>query len=342
MPVDKQVLLRYRVLNECFRNPYREYTIDDLVDECNKALRAEKKPEISKRTVQKDIDDLQADPYGIRLNDNLKRGRKRLYRYINTDFSISLYRMNDRERHKIQDAIRVLSNYEEEPVYEWISNILKQIEAGAFEYDSSPYVSFQTNPELTGLKHFAPLLDKIVHKHVIKLNYTPFGKNTISVVVYPYHLKQYNDRWYLIVQLKEDGKIGFYPLDRIDGFEDVALPFKESDIDFDEYFNNVIGITVNPEEPIDIHIKVLRESMGYVKTKPLHQSQNTLEKHDDYMVISINVIPNYELDSKILSFGTAMEILSPESYRTHIAEKIHAMNEKYTNYEGKIKTFSEL
>ena len=32
MPVDKQVLLRYQVLNECFRNRYREYTIDDLVD----------------------------------------------------------------------------------------------------------------------------------------------------------------------------------------------------------------------------------------------------------------------------------------------------------------------
>ncbi len=35
MPVDKQVLLRYQVLNKCFRNRYREYTIDDLVDECN-------------------------------------------------------------------------------------------------------------------------------------------------------------------------------------------------------------------------------------------------------------------------------------------------------------------
>ena len=341
MPVDKQVLLRYRVLNECFRNRHREYTIDDLVDECNAALTKADKQEVSKRTIQNDINTLEAD-YGIMLDENLKRGRQRLYRYVNTDDSISLYRMDDEERNKIEDAIFVLKKFKGEPIYDWVRNVLMQVEAGLFDEATSSFVSFQTNPDLKGLDHFAPLLDKIVHKHVIKLNYTPFGKNTISVVVYPYHLKQYNDRWYLIVQLKEDGKIGFYPLDRIDGFEDVALPFKESDIDFDEYFNNVIGITVNPEEPIDIHIKVLRESMGYVKTKPLHQSQNTLEKHDDYMVISINVIPNYELDSKILSFGTAMEILSPESYRTHIAEKIHAMNEKYTNYEEKIKTFSEL
>ena len=50
MPVDKQVIERYRVLNECFRNPYRDYTIEDLVDECNKALRRLDKPEVSKRT----------------------------------------------------------------------------------------------------------------------------------------------------------------------------------------------------------------------------------------------------------------------------------------------------
>ena len=38
MPVDKQVLLRYQVLNDCFRNPYREYDIDDLVDACSEAV----------------------------------------------------------------------------------------------------------------------------------------------------------------------------------------------------------------------------------------------------------------------------------------------------------------
>jgi predicted DNA-binding transcriptional regulator YafY len=331
MPVDKQVLLRYRVLNECFRNRHREYTIDDLVNECNKALRAAGKPDVSKRTVQYDINELEGEPYCIRLNENLKRGRQRLYRYVNTDDSISLYRMDDEERDKIEDAIFVLKKFKGEPIYDWVRNVLMQVEAGLFDEATSSFVSFQTNPDLKGLEHFAPLLHAIITKRVLKLTYTPFGKDTIIETIYPHYLKQYNDRWYLIAIVKESGKIGNYPLDRIDGFEDVALPFKDSDIDFDEYFDDVIGVTVNPEEPVDIFIKVSRESIGYVKTKPLHLTQHTMEEHDDYMVIKINVIPNYELDSKILSFGTAMEILSPESYRAHIAEKIHAMNEKYTD-----------
>ena len=67
--------LRYQVLNKCFRNRYREYTIDDLVDECNKALRKADKPDVSKRTIQNDINILEAD-YGIMLDERLKQGKK--------------------------------------------------------------------------------------------------------------------------------------------------------------------------------------------------------------------------------------------------------------------------
>ena len=77
MPVDKQVQLRYEVLNKCFRDLYREYTIDDLVDACNKAMLREFDMEdgVSKRTVQNDIANLQMPPYNIRLDENLKNGR---------------------------------------------------------------------------------------------------------------------------------------------------------------------------------------------------------------------------------------------------------------------------
>lgn len=78
MPVDKQVIERYRVLNECFRNPYRDYTIDDLVDECNKALRRLDKLEVSKRTIQNDIVNMETD-YGIRLNEKLLQSMNQRY-----------------------------------------------------------------------------------------------------------------------------------------------------------------------------------------------------------------------------------------------------------------------
>lgn len=100
MPVDKQVLLRYQVLNKCFRNRYREYTIDDLVDECNKALcRIIDRPNVSKRTIQNDINILEAD-YGIELDEKLKQGKKRLCWFVDTNYMIPLFRINDEEHHR--------------------------------------------------------------------------------------------------------------------------------------------------------------------------------------------------------------------------------------------------
>ena len=38
MSVNKNALIRYQVLERCFRNPGRMYFIDDLLEECNRAL----------------------------------------------------------------------------------------------------------------------------------------------------------------------------------------------------------------------------------------------------------------------------------------------------------------
>ena len=330
MPVDKQVLLRYQVLNKCFRNRYREYTINDLVDECNKALRKVDRPEVSKRTVQNDIMQLETtDPYYIRLNENLKRGRQRLYRYVDTDFNLPLFLMNDEERNKIEDAIYVLRDFEGEPLYDWARAFLMQIEGGMFNEGNTPVVSFQTNPDLKGISYFSELLQAILAKRVLKLRYTPYSKETQTVTIYPYHLKQFNDRWYLIAQAIGYQSYAHYALDRIDGFEEIALPYKEAEVDFSEYFDDVIGVTVPDEDAEDIVIKVTGKRFNYIRTKPLHLSQRIIEEGKGYAIISINVKINNELESLILSFGDDMEVIAPSMFRDRIAEKIQAMNQQY-------------
>lgn len=330
MPVDKQVLLRYQVLNKCFRSRYREYTIEDLLDECNKALRSQDKPEVSKRTIQNDITTLGTD-YGIRLQENLKRGRQRLYRYYDLDYSLPLIRINGEERNKIQAAIDVLEDFEGEPLYDWTRSFLMQVESGLLNDSPSPLVTFQSNPDLKGISHFPNLLQAIRTKRVLKLRYTPYGKDTQTITIYPYHLKQFNDRWYLIAQAKGYESYAHYALDRIDSYEEVALPYKESDVDFSEYFDDVIGVTVPDVDAEDIVIKVTGKRFNYIRTKPLHLSQRIIEEAEGYAIISINVKVNKELESLILSFGDDMEIIAPASFRDRVAEKIQAMNLKYLN-----------
>jgi predicted DNA-binding transcriptional regulator YafY len=166
---------------------------------------------------------------------------------------------------------------------------------------------------------------------VLKLSYTPYGKDTITAIVYPYHLKQYNDRWYLIAQAKGYDTYAHYALDRIDSFEEIALPYKEAEINFSEYFDDVIGVTVPDVDAEDIVIKVTGKRFNYIRTKPLHLSQRIVEEAEDYAIISINVKVNKELESLILSFGEDIEVMAPASFRDRIAEKIQETNKKYTD-----------
>ena len=333
MPVDKQVLLRYQVLNDCFRNPYREYDIDDLVDACSEAMRRklDMTAGVSKRTVQNDIANLQLPPYSIRLDETFYRGKKRLYRYTDSNYSLPMYRMNDGERHKIQDAIYVLKDFEGEPLYDWARTVLMQVEGGLLNETTKSVVSFQTNPDLKGLNLFNELLQAILSKRVLKITYAPFGKDSYQERIYPYHLKQYNDRWYLIAQAVGYETFAHYALDRIESFEEIQMKYKEADVDFEEYFDDVIGVTVPEGEPEDIIIKVAKKRYNYIKTKPLHMSQRVVEEGDDYAVISINVKVNNELEAQLLSFGSDVEVLKPASFRTRISEKIQLMNHKYNN-----------
>ena len=338
MPVDKQKILRYQVLNRCFRNPYREFTIDDLVEECCKAMSKELDMPggVSKRTVQQDIADLKMPPYNIILDENFHRGKKKLFRYRDTSYSLRLSRIDDRERHKIQDAIYVLRQFEGEPLYDWVRTILMQIEGGLFDEDSSPVVSFQTNLDLKGLGHFGNLLQAILTKRVLKLYYTPYGKSQISATIYPYYLKEYNDRWYLIAQVKGYDSYAHYALDRIDDFEELAIPYKDADTKFDDYFDDVIGVTVPECDSEDIILRVSKPRFEYIRTKPLHLSQRIIEENNEYAIISINVKINKELISHILSYDSAMEVLSPKSFRDEIAKVIQSMNQKYLNYEDNL------
>lgn len=338
MPVDKQVLLRYQVLNRCFRNRYRDFTIDDLVDECNKALRKADKPDVSKRTIQNDINILEAD-YGIVLDEKLKRGRQRLYRYRDTSYSLHLFRINDEERNKIQDAIRVLEYYEGEPLYDWARTLLMQVGGGMFDEESSSVVSFQSNPDLKGLPLFGKLLQAIIKKRVLKIDYAPFGKDSYSEKIYPYYLKQFNDRWYLIAQAVGYDTLAHYALDRIESFEEISMQYKEPEIDFEEYFDDVIGVTV-PErlEPVNVLLRVSNNRYNYIKTKPLHLSQRKVSEERNHTTISINVKINKELIALLLSFGHDVEVISPAVLRAEMKKVISAMSDIYRINEENLHT----
>ena len=114
-------------------------------------------------------------------------------------------------------------------------------------------------------------------------------------------------------------------LDRIVSIRTIKGTFVKNTINFEEYFEEIIGVT-NYEDrgEEDILIKLDEKTIPYVITKPLHPSQKI--KGDE---LRLKVKQNPELISIILSFGMGMTVIEPRSLRDKIKNIIQDSVNQY-------------
>ena len=118
-------------------------------------------------------------------------------------------------------------------------------------------------------------------------------------------------------------------LDRIKGIEPMTdIPYVASDIDFDHYFDTIVGVTV-PDDPTvqTIVFRTTEKRYPYIASKPLHPSQRIVDRKQ--CILQIEVAPNFELEQKLLSFGADIEVLAPEDLREQIKKKVEEAYKKY-------------
>jgi predicted DNA-binding transcriptional regulator YafY len=248
--------------------------------------------------------------------------------------------LDDEEKEMLKKTIGMLSQYDDIPQYQWMLTLLSQIENGNGWEGDKRFVEFQNNADLVGIGHFQALLGAIINKHPLTILYKPFGKPERSMNIHPYYLKQYNDRWFLVAQTEGFDDLSVLAIDRIDSIKTLHIPFIESNVDMEDYFEDSVGVTVFPDRPIEeVRLRVNAKRYPYMATKPIHWSQTELkdEATEEYKVIKLKVRINNELESAILSFGDDVEVLAPESLRLKIGEKIERLVRKY-KYEEKLQS----
>lgn len=336
MPVDRQVLIRYRILNRCFRNAHREFDINALLDAVNLELEKNDCQPVSQRTLRGDIQRLQESPYNIELNESLKCGKRRLYRYANTSFSLPLVTLDDEEKELLKKTIGMLSQYDDVPQYQWMLTLLSQIENGIGLEENKRFVEFQNNPDLAGIGHFQTLLGAIISKQPLSIVYRPYGKPDLTMRIHPYYLKQYNDRWFLVAHTEGFSELSVLAIDRMMSVETLRIGFVEPKMDLETYFEDSIGVSVFPDNPVEtVILRVNAKRYPYIETKPIHWTQTELKDAatEYYKVIRLKVRINNELEAAILSFGDDMEVIAPVSLRLQIAGKIEKLARKYNDEE---------
>lgn len=323
MAISKFPLIRYKVLDRCFRTTYKKYFITDLVDECNKVLyeMTGEDESVKLRQVQDDIAFMRSpEGWDIELAE-LYDGKKKIYRYEDTTYSIMNVPLNAKVLEEFRSSVEVLSQFEGMPQFDWLQESLAKMNMEANKA-TTPIISFDSNPFLKGIEHLSTLYQAIKNKTVLNITYQDFNApEPYIVILHPYHLKQYNNRWFLFGRNEENGIPTWnLAIDRIIDISDSLNTYTpNTDIDWSEYFDDIIGVTKHQEanpEKITLHFYGITGK--YVENKPIHGSQKSQWLDSNTLEVKLSLIINYEFERLILSYGDNAKVIEPESLRKNI------------------------
>ncbi len=337
MATNKHAIIRYQTLDKCFRNPGRRYFIEDLVEACSEAIHEFTGNDvgIKRRQVLEDIKFMESEQgWNIPL-ERIRDGHRVYFRYEDKGFSINNQPLNETEENQLKEALLTLSRFKGMPQFEWVDEISARLDSSlGLSNNVEKIIEFDQNNFLKGLEFITPIYNSILYKKAINIEYKSFKQDiSQSFILHPYFLKQYNNRWYVLGKNDATQFIMNLALDRITSIDESEKKYiSNKSIDFNEYFEDIIGVTSNNDGKVEnVVIKVSNELLPYIKTKPLHGSQKLKEKGAYHTLISIDVIPNYELESLVLSYGEGLEVLHPKLLRDKIKMRIELTFSNYKN-----------
>lgn len=185
----------------------------------------------------------------------------------------------------------------------------------------------------SGQEDLALILEAMKINTQLRITYQSYWRDeSFTFNVHPYCVKLFKQRWYLIAHNPYHNKVMIYALDRIfdicklDG-ETFKMPKEWSAEDF---FYNYYGIIAGTKRKVEkVKLKVFAGQANYIRSLPLHDTQEEIEENEEYSIFSLRICPEFDFYQEILSNGEDIEVLEPKWMRDEIGGIINRMWNKY-------------
>lgn len=194
----------------------------------------------------------------------------------------------------------------------------------------SDRILFESIPK--GREHLLAIIDAIKGNLELEITYHTFWNPDAYITrVQPYFLKAYKQRWYLVgISDRHPGQIRIFGLDRIQHIDVTSVPFS-----FPENFNPVdycsksYGIFLSNKSPEIVKLKVTENQQSFLRSLPLHWSQEEIEANENYSIFQYFLSPEYDFEQELLSRASTIEVLEPEWLRADMKSRIQSMLSLY-------------
>jgi predicted DNA-binding transcriptional regulator YafY len=342
MPATRNALIRYRTIDNCLRNRGRKWTLEDLVKCVSEALYEYEGIDkgVSTRTLQLDLQLMRSDKLGY--NAPIIVTNKKYYSYEDPNFSITNNPLSKNDLSKLTEVVDILRHFNRFSHFQEMIGMIHRLEdkVNSAKGRGRSIVHLETNENLRGIEFIDQVYQSIKNQEVLSLTYQSFKARTPNVFTFhAYLLKEYRNRWFILGRKSSKEPLVNLALDRIKEIKPASdvVYIANDDFDADNYFKDVIGVTVNGERPQRVHLAIDRTNAPYVITKPLHHTQKIVAKSSEGIEITIDVIINFELEREILGFGDSITVLKPQRLKERIERKLQIAMQKYSRMSVDIK-----
>ena len=185
----------------------------------------------------------------------------------------------------------------------------------------------------SGQVYLHAIIDAMKENRVLNITYKSFwSEKERTYNVQPLCIKLFRQRWYLVVRYD---KPGYSPwvcaLDRILLLEKTEETFTmPKEWDAEEYFDGFIGVLCyNDCNKETVKIKVSTSQANYLRSLKLHESQDEVERNEDYSIFTYYLRPTYDFMQELLWNGEEVEVLEPQWLRNEMRGRIERMLDLY-------------
>lgn len=192
----------------------------------------------------------------------------------------------------------------------------------------SPSVFLEKRKSL-GTEHIHGIIHSIQNGYVLKFTHQKHWEDfSTQREVKPVAIKESQQRWYLIAQDKKDRTVKTFGLDRISNLIITDTKFKPIIYNVEKEFRHAFGIETY-ETVQKIVLEFSWQQGNYIKSFPLHESQQILQEIKDTILVEIAIHPTNDIIMELLKYGSNVKVISPVSLQNAMRKRILEMTNLY-------------
>ena len=224
-------------------------------------------------------------------------------------------------------------------VTSWLYNTISVVNTLSNSRDIKERILLENIP--SGQEFLQMIIDAMKANLQLNITYRSYWSDEECCFdVKPYCVKLFRQRWYMVAKSTHayynDKPPMIYSLDRI-----LQLTVKQEtfempkDWNSKEFFEGCFGVCRSLDVEV-VKLKVSALQANYIRDLKLHDTQEEVERNDNYSIFTYCIRPEYDFQQELLRHGEDVEVLEPQWLREEIAGKIERMSGVYKRCNNKL------